>query len=104
MRIDTYTKAVLTVIALLLAVIVFKPLIRPDTTATAQGSFAGVQMIGPALTFFDTRTGEIWEYQGCYYDDDTAICGQLQPLQKYRLTKLGQPLVREFQAPHKNRK
>ena len=37
MRSDTYTKAVLTVIAIMLSVIACKPLISPDTAAVAQG-------------------------------------------------------------------
>ena len=42
MKPDRYTKAVLTVIALMLVVIACTPLINPNTTAEAQGSFAGV--------------------------------------------------------------
>jgi hypothetical protein len=61
MRIDLYTKAVLTVIALLLAAIVFKQYASPDAVALAQGPFAGVQFTGRGSgyrSFFDTRTGE----------------------------------------------
>jgi hypothetical protein len=86
MRIDLYTKAVLTVIALLLAAIVFKQYISPNAVALAQGPFAGVQYSsdrgGP--TFFDTRTGEVW----AYYIEGTVR-------NKYRVSKLGQPLVIE---------
>jgi hypothetical protein len=39
MKTDLYTKAVLTVIALMLAVIALKPVISPEMTASAQGSF-----------------------------------------------------------------
>jgi hypothetical protein len=89
MKPDVYTKAVLTVIALLLAVIAFKPLISPETTASAQGQFAGVQFNGGLASddigFFDPRSGEIWGYSG----------GELWS--KRRLTKLGQPLAVEFQ-------
>jgi hypothetical protein len=85
MKPDIYTKAVLTVIAIMLAVIACKPLISPDTTASAQGSFAGIQYAGGGQ-FFDTRTGEIWVY--------TAE----QLIVKQRLAKLGQPLVRESSA------
>lgn len=57
MRTHTYTKAVLTIIMLLLAVIAFKPLVTPATTASAQGTFAGVQFSfeGANFTAFDTR-------------------------------------------------
>jgi hypothetical protein len=39
MKPDLYTKAVLTVIAVLLAVIVLKPLVGPNALASAQRSF-----------------------------------------------------------------
>ena len=87
MRIDLYTKAVLTVIALLLAAIVFKQYVSPDAVALAQGQFAGVQyggFSGSNYSFFDTRTGEV----SAYYNDGTV---QL----KHRVTKLGQPSVIE---------
>jgi hypothetical protein len=64
MKPDLYTKAVLAVIALMLAVIACKPLINPETTASAQGPFAGVQFTGGVLGFsvYDTRTGDFWGY------------------------------------------
>ena len=64
MRIDWYTKGLLTVIAVLLGVIAIRPYVSPDAVAHAQGSFAGVHS-GPARQqprFFDTRTGDIWGY------------------------------------------
>jgi hypothetical protein len=63
MRIDWYTKGVLTVIAVLLGVIALRPYVSPDAVH-AQGSFAGLQYGGGGMNaeFFDTRTGEIWEY------------------------------------------
>ena len=83
MRIDWYTKGVLTVIAVLLGVIAIRPYVSPNAVAHAQGSFAGVQfsMSAGDPFFFDTRTGEIWEY--------------LNPKVPYhtRLTKLGGPVV-----------
>jgi len=61
MRPDIYTKAVLTVIAVMLTVIAVKPLISPDTTASAQsGQFVGVQYGN--LDFFDSRTGEVFSF------------------------------------------
>jgi hypothetical protein len=64
MRIDLYTKTVLTIIALMLTAIVCKTFFNPETTASAQGPFAGVQYsrVGAIYSFFDTKTGDIWEY------------------------------------------
>jgi hypothetical protein len=85
MKPDLYTKAILTVIALLLAVIVFRPLVSPDISASAQqGSFAGVQMAatGNSLEFLDPRADEVWVY---------SFQGG-GPIQHFHLTALGQPL------------
>jgi hypothetical protein len=86
MQIDRYTKGVLTVIAVLLAVIALRPYVNPDAVAHAQGQFAGVEFsAGPGgLNFFDTKTGEIWGYNnaGPYKE-------------KFRLTKVGGPLASE---------
>jgi hypothetical protein len=86
MRIDRYTKAVLTVIALLLTVIALRPYVSPDAVAQAQGTFTGVEFsAGPGgLNFFDTRSGEIWGYSSAGPFSD-----------KLRLTRLGQPLIKE---------
>jgi hypothetical protein len=62
MRIDWYTKGVLTVIALLLGMIAIRPYVSPDAVAHAQGPFAGVQFSGNA--FFDSRTGDVYFYDG----------------------------------------
>jgi hypothetical protein len=43
MKPDLYTKVVLTVIAVLLAVIAFRPLVGPDTLASAQRTFNKVR-------------------------------------------------------------
>jgi hypothetical protein len=86
MRVDWYTKSVLTVIAVLLGVIAVRPYVSPDTVAHAQGQFAGVEFSAGAggLNFFDTKTGEIWGYNnaGPYKE-------------KFRLTKVGGPLASE---------
>jgi hypothetical protein len=79
MRIDWYTKGVLTVIAVLLGVIALRPYVSPDAVAHAQGSFAGVLLMSGG--FFDTRTGDLWAYDG----------GKL--IGHDRLTKLGEPMV-----------
>ena len=85
MRIDLYTKAILTIIALLLAVIALKPLFQPQP-AMAQGNFSSVQFSSSpgGLKFFDTRTGEIWLYQ--------ENGGQMY--QHFKITQLGKPVQR----------
>jgi hypothetical protein len=86
MKLDLYTKGILTVIALLLAVIVVKPLVSPDITARAQqGSLAGVQMAvaGSSLVFLDPRAGEVWEY---------SLLQSGRPTQRLQLSALGQPM------------
>jgi hypothetical protein len=93
MKPDLYTKAVLTVIAVMLTVIACKAVIGWETTASAQGDFAGVQS-GASNTFFDSGTGELFSYGVTYDDHGVAHEGQLT--QKARLVKLGQPLVIEY--------
>jgi hypothetical protein len=93
MKLDLYTKAILTVIALMLVVIACKTVIAPETTASAQGPFAGVQFTSDTgqMFFFDTRTGEGWEYN---YKG-----GRPEVWDKWRVTKLGQPIVVTCQGP-----
>jgi hypothetical protein len=63
MRIDLYTKTILTLIALLLAVFTLKPILQPQG-AMAQGSYAGIQFSysGGNHAFFNANTGDVWEY------------------------------------------
>jgi len=63
MRVDTYTKAILTIIAVFLAVIMLKPILQPQV-AMAEGSFAGIQFSYSAgnHAFFNANTGDVWEY------------------------------------------
>ena len=63
MRIDLYTKTILTLIVLLLAMIALKPIFQPQP-AIAQGSLDGVQFcaIEGGLYAADMRTGDIWVY------------------------------------------
>ena len=82
MRIDVYTKAVLTIIAVMLAVIAIQPFITPQTTARAQSAFASLEFIGDA--FFDTRTGDVW-----WYNTDSGAVSD-----HFRMTRPGQPLIR----------
>jgi hypothetical protein len=83
MRIDLYTKTMLTLIVLLLATIACNSMVRPAGVA-AEGPLAGVQvslipMVG--MFAFDGKTGEIW----IYGDNNQAKYGG-------RITKLGEPL------------
>jgi hypothetical protein len=63
MRIDLYTKTILTLIVLLLSVFALKPVFQPQT-AKAAGAFAGVQFSysGGNHAFFNVNTGDVWEY------------------------------------------
>ena len=63
MRIDLYTKTILTLVALLLAVGVLKPIVQPQA-ALADGPFSSVQFSysGGNHAFFDSRSGDVWEY------------------------------------------
>ncbi|MGA2118066.1 MAG: hypothetical protein ABSH56_25355 [Bryobacteraceae bacterium] len=89
MKSDLYTKAVFTIIALMLTVIACNLYINPAATASAQGPFAGVQLASDTgeLRFFDNRTGDVWEYNA------PALPSYPQMTGKYRVVKLGQPLV-----------
>ena len=85
MRIDWYTKGVLTVIAVLLGVIAIRAYVSPEVVQ-AQGSLSGVQVwYGDVASpkFFDPRTGEVWGYSG----------GKLEA--KYRLSGVGAAYVRD---------
>jgi hypothetical protein len=63
---DIYTKAVLTVITIMLSVIACNQYVSPTVTAQAQGPFSGVQLIsqgtGGDYLAFDSRTGDVWLY------------------------------------------
>lgn len=90
MRPDIYTKAVLTVIAIMLTVIAVKPLINPTITASAQSAqFASVQFTGlgnGVSQFFDTRTGDVWLYG--FYENTWQHLGKVTVLgQKGKTTK-----------------
>jgi hypothetical protein len=91
-RIDLYTKTVLTVIALLLTAMILKPLVQPSQ-ASAQASLAGVQFAAASSSFnaFDTRNGDIWLYS---YDS-----GRYSARYLGRITQLGQTPINTLQAP-----
>jgi hypothetical protein len=63
MRIDLYTKTILTIIALLLAVFTLRPILLPQSVM-ADGNYGHVQFSysGGNHAFFDTRSGDVWEY------------------------------------------
>lgn len=67
MRLDAYTKIVLTVIALTLVLIACKPLAQPVGVA-AEGPLAGVQFSpdtgNGGFWLFDAKTGDVWHYGG----------------------------------------
>jgi hypothetical protein len=85
MRIDLYTKTILTLIALLLAVIVLRPIIQP-TPALAQANMSVLQFSqsGGMFYFFDPRSGDVWEY-------NTLTSNGIK---HFKLEKLGLPLGR----------
>jgi hypothetical protein len=84
MRIDLYTKMILTVIAVTLLVIAAGSMYRPASVA-AQTGLAGVQFVagGPGIFVFDTRNGDIWQYP---YPIDAR-----PPFKVGKITQLGMP-------------
>ena len=89
MRIDLYTKTILTLIALLLAVIALKPMIHPTVTAQAQSPSANVEFMGGfGLITMDKITGKVWIYDATAPAANTA---------KYlgQFVGLGKDLVKE---------
>ncbi|HLJ30725.1 MAG TPA: hypothetical protein VKY85_28735 [Candidatus Angelobacter sp.] len=90
MRTDTYTKIVLTIIAVMLTLIACNTVVNPEKTASAEGPFAGVSftMSSGIWTFFNSKTGEVWVYK-----DHSP--GRVYLDAKYKLVKLGDPLVWE---------
>ncbi len=63
MRFDLYTKTILSIIALFLAVFLLIPIFQPKPVM-AQGPYAGVQFSysGGNHAFFNVSTGDVWEY------------------------------------------
>ncbi len=85
MRIDVYTKAVLTVIAAALSANAIKSWAGPDVHAQAIAPSSALQIaVTPVgYSFFDPHTGDLWEYSGAGVHA------------KFRLTKPGMPLVKD---------
>jgi hypothetical protein len=84
MRIDLYTKAILTVIALCLLSIGMRLLIQPSPVLAQDGGYVQFAVTGgglvPNIWFFDRRTGDVWMY------------GAMVKPTHYRLTALGAPI------------
>jgi hypothetical protein len=81
-KIDLYTKVVLTVIALALVGNLFRPVVMPGAAqAKDDGKFEYLIHFGLA-GFFNTKTGDIWEYD---YPSGNV-------LRHYKLVEVGQPL------------
>ena len=61
MRIDLYTKTILTLILLFLALIALKPIFQPPA-AQAAGNYGSIQFSysNGEASFFDTRSGDVW--------------------------------------------
>jgi len=94
MKPDLYTKAVFTVIAIMLTAIACNQYIEPKVAAQAQAApFAGVQFsaTGSTIKFFDTRTGDLWGY----VNHDTLEPNSDHYEWEYwgKTSKLGQPFV-----------
>jgi hypothetical protein len=85
MRTDKYTKAVLTVIAIMLTLIACKQFVATESVARAEGPFAHLQFTSGNgyYALFDTVTGEIRGYP--------TESGEL--FENARLTKFGDPLT-----------
>jgi hypothetical protein len=91
MKIDLYTKVILTVIALALIGNLLKSVLTPPAVqARNGGKFEHLQSsVGFAVSFFDTRTGELWSY----YEDGPQV-----KVSGLKLIELGKPL-QEIKAP-----
>ncbi len=63
MKIDRYTKVILTIIAVALIINIVKPIVIPVTAQAniGGGKFAHLQVYGE-IEFFDTTTGNVWHY------------------------------------------
>ena len=82
MRIDLYTKTILTLIAVILTLIACKSVVQPPGVA-ADGPLAGVQFSGSIGGFwaFDTKTGDVWAWEHGQWTHPGKI------------SQLGQPLI-----------
>lgn len=83
MRVDTFTKAVLVVIAIFLGIIAFNPISQPALAQASPGKFDNIQFSAyeTRYTFFDNKTGTIYKDNA---DGDM--------LSKHQILELGQKL------------
>ena len=63
MQIDVYTKTMLTIIAMTLLAILFKPVFTPLPAHARDQRYSHIQAVSNA-SFFDTRTGTLYVYSG----------------------------------------
>ena len=65
MKIDLYTRIVLTLVCLFLGIIALKPFLLPDPGFAAYDDKFGNMQFAVNMQgayFFDNRTGEVWNY------------------------------------------
>ena len=63
MKIDFYTKVILTLICIFLGIIAFHFLLNPDQSiANTNKNFSYLQYGSYSNRFFNPQTGEIWDY------------------------------------------
>jgi hypothetical protein len=85
MRIDVYTKTILTLIALLLGAVAFRPIVQP-TPALAQANLSAFQITGGGgdLWAIEKNTGKVWIYSADLSGAHVRYLG--------RLVEVGKPL------------
>ena len=89
MRIDLYTKVILTSIAVLLAVITVKLIFQPTAVVQAQSSLSNLQFLGGGdLIVMDKQSGQIWEYNVSSEDGGT------KSMNLGKFVGFGKPLVK----------
>jgi hypothetical protein len=86
MRIDLYTKTVLTLIALALLVMAGNSFLRPSPVSADNG-IGGAHFLaaGEGVWAIDSRTGDIWQYPQYPY-------GTGAPAHIGKISQLGQPI------------
>lgn len=88
MRVDTYTKVVLTAIALALCSIAGKQYVHPPATVHAAGQFSSLQFAEDKdwVYFFDSSTGTLYEY-------DETHTGSIPPSSVAKMSSVGGAVV-----------
>ena len=87
MKMDLYTRIILTFICLFLGMVAFKPFLDPDPGFAAYDDKFGNMQFAVNMQgayFFDTRTGEIWNY---IRDGSNIVVQKLGTV-----AKMGEPL------------